>query len=156
MKRSIRFYNVLFPVWFFWLLPSVLWLVILAGNFAVDSLILAAAMKWHRVENKRTVWKKSILRIWLIGFFSDLLGAALIFGLTVLFDYIAPQVNTWLFPGVTLISVPGVLLAGFLIYVLNRRFSFRHSGLDPVTVERLCWALMLFTAPYAMLIPLYG
>lgn len=151
MKRQDRIYNVLFPIWLFWLWPSPAWLLILPANFAVDSLVLILALKWRRVGEKLEVWKRSILKIWVIGFLSDLAGAALIFGLSALTGEIYV-----LFPGTTLISLPGVILAGVLIYFLNRRFSFRRCAAEPELVHALSLALAVFTSPYAMLIPLYG
>ena len=35
--RSVRLYNVMFPIWFFFFFPIV-WLLILPVNFLVDSL----------------------------------------------------------------------------------------------------------------------
>lgn len=156
MKRQDRIYNVLFPIWLFWLWPSPVWLLILPANFAIDSLVLILALKWRRIGEKLEVWKRSILKIWVIGSLSDLAGAALILGLSLLTDRLGMGFNYILFPGATLISLPGVILAGALIYFLNRRFSFKRCAVEPGLVHALSLALAVFTAPYAMLIPLYG
>ena len=156
MKKNVRLYNILFPIWLFWLLPTSAWLIILPANFAIDSLVLVIAMRVQRLENKLRIWIKSILRVWIIGFISDLIGAAVIFGLMLLIDSVRPHWNTILFPGTTLISLPGVTLAGVLIYFLNKRFSFTRCELSVEQIRRLSLALAVFTAPYAMLIPLYG
>ena len=43
MKRHIiRLYNLIFPIWIFWMVPSLLWLL-LPANFLWDSLVLLAA-----------------------------------------------------------------------------------------------------------------
>ena len=86
MKVSWLLINILFPMWLFWLLPTIAWLIILPANFAVDSLVLGLAMKWQHMENKMIVWKQSILKIWLVGFISDLLGAVLILAFMMLID----------------------------------------------------------------------
>ena len=156
MKKEIRLYNILFPIWLFWLLPTIVWLIILPANFAIDSLVLILAMKYKGLENRTAIWKKSILKIWGIGFLSDLLGAALIFGLMLLLEAAAPGWDTFHFPGTTLLALPGAALAGVLIYFLNRRFSFQNCGLGPEQLRAVCLALAVFTAPYTMLIPLYG
>ena len=39
MKKQVRLYNVLFPIWILWLFPQVLVLVI-PGNLAIDCLVL--------------------------------------------------------------------------------------------------------------------
>lgn len=149
MKREIKLYNVLFPIWMFYLLPTAAWLIILPGNFLIDSLVLLAAMAIFHYGNKKAVWKRSILRIWGIGFLSDLLGAALTFPLMLLFD----SYDTFLFPGGQLIVLPGIALAGVLIYALNKCISFKNCGLEPGQIRRLSLALAIFTAPYTMLWP---
>lgn len=157
MKKETRLYNVMFPIWFFWLFPTPLWLFILPVNFAVDSLVLYLAMRWQGLQSKLEIWKKSIWKIWVVGFLSDFIGALLIFGLYYLFaEVFSVSWNLILFPGTTLLSLPGAALAGVLIYFLNRKFSFTKCGLDPAQVHKLCLALAVFTAPYAMLIPIYG
>ena len=147
MKKEIRLYNVMFPIWFFWLLPTPLWLVILLVNFAIDSLVLYLSARTGGLQERLQLWKKSIWKIWIIGFLCDIIGAAFIYGLWEMLIRIFP---------VIILSLPGVALAGVLIYFLNKRFSFRKCGLDPAAVHRLSLALAVFTAPYAMLIPLYG
>ena len=149
MKRDIRLYNVLFPIWMFYLLPTVMWLIILPGNFLIDSLVLLAAMAVFHYDNKKVVWKRSILRIWGIGFLSDLLGAALTFPLMLIFE----SFDTFRFPGGQLIVLPGIALAGVLIYTLNKAISFKNCGLAPEQIRRLSLALAIFTAPYTMLWP---
>lgn len=156
MKKPVRLNNILFPIWLFWLLPTYVWLIILPANFVIDSLVLVITMNVFRLENKLSVWKHSILKVWIIGFVSDFIGAAVIFGIMLVLDSVIPRFNTILFPGTTLISLPGVVLAGVLIYFLNRRFSFTKCELSAAQVHKFSLALAVFTAPYAMMIPLYG
>lgn len=157
MKKEIRLYNVMFPIWFFWLLPTPLWLVILLVNFAIDSLVLYLSARTGGLQERLQLWKKSIWKIWIIGFLCDIIGAAFIYGLwEMLIRIFHVSWALGLFPATTILSLPGVALAGVLIYFLNKRFSFRKCVLDPAAVHRLSLALAVFTAPYAMLIPLYG
>lgn len=154
MKKETRLYNVLFPVWLMYLWPTVIWLIIIPGNFLVDSLVLILAMKCFKFEqDRKQVWKKSILPVWLFGFLSDLIGAAIIYGLMYLFDLVVPQFNTFLSPGGQLIAIPGILLAGVLIYFFNKKVSFRKTDLSPEQIKKLSFALAVWTAPYTMLIP---
>ena len=39
MKRNTRLYNILFPSWMFFLLPTPVMLLLAAGNFGIDSLV---------------------------------------------------------------------------------------------------------------------
>lgn len=170
MKRCkpIRLYNVLFPIWFLmYLYPSWLPLAVLGFNFAFDSLVLVLAARWQKLTGIRRLWQRTILKVWLLGFAADLLGAllnlAVYFGTVALADLggvWAEILNGFWhplnFPGATVFAIPGAALAGWLIYRFNRRFAFRHAGLPAQTVNRLCLALAIATAPYTMLIPLYS
>ena len=159
MKKdnSVRLYNIMFPIWFLFFFPA-LWLVMLPVNFGVDSLVLMLSARKQGVEDRKALWKKHILPVWGIGFLSDLLGAALLIPIYILLAE-SPLVDTWMnpvyFPGATIMAIPGVILAGWLIYILNKKLTFRKSQLDPAVIRKLCLRLALWTAPYTMLIPLY-
>lgn len=157
-KNDVRLYNVLFPVWFFYFFPQ-LWLIILPVNFLVDSLVVYFSGRRQQLPDPKATWKRHILPVWGIGFLSDLIGAALIFLIYMVYVEIPGLdglMNPILFPGTTLISLPGVILAGLLIYILNKKLTFRKSDLTPEQIHRLCLHLALWTAPYTMMIPLYG
>lgn len=158
MKKasSVRLYNVLFPIWGFWLWPSPLWLILLAGNFAIDSLVVCLAAGGGQ---RARVWKGSILRVWLLGYACDLIGAVVCLAVMAAASALAPPEAMYhlvLFPGNVAVALPGVLVAGALLYFCNRWWSFRRCGLDAARVHRLSLALAVFTAPWTMLIPIYG
>ena len=133
MKKdnSIRLYNIMFPIWFLFFFP-LLWLVMLPVNFGVDSLVLMLSARKQQVEDRKQLWKKHLWSVWGIGF-----------------------LNPVLFPGATITAIPGVILAGVLIYFLNKKLTFRKSTLDAAVIHKLCLHLAIFTVPYTMLIPLY-
>lgn len=154
-KNDIRLYNVMFPIWFMYLLLTPFWLMLLPVNFAVDSLVIYCSARSQEIDGRLELWKKSILSVWLMGFLSDFLGAAVTFILFLVLDAIPDMIPLLTFPGTTLISIPGVILAGLLIYWLNRIVSFRESGLEKSQIHKLCLHLALWTAPYTMLIPFF-
>ena len=154
--NNSRLYNILFPMWLFYLLPTGAWLIILPANLLIDSLVLYIASRHLHIKEIPALWRCSILRIWGIGFASDLLGALLILAIELLADANIPGWNTFYFPGATLVAIPGVLLSSVCIYILDRRYAFSNSDLDEMTILKLSRILAIFTAPYAMLIPLYG
>lgn len=152
MKRDIKLYNVMFPIWMFIFLPTVLWLIILPVNFAVDSLVVLLVLGRLGLENRREIWKKSITRVWIYGFVADFIGAALTLLLLVVFDrwfYVSLEM-----PFGQLLALPGVVLAGIFIYLLNRHFPFKNCGLESEAIKKLSLALAVFTAPYTMLWPI--
>jgi hypothetical protein len=156
MKKQVRLYNVLFPVWMFYLYPTVLWLLILPANFIIDSLVIYFSARKQGVCEPGALWRKKILPAWIIGFCSDFVGGIVVFLLYLLLVEIPWMPNLILFPGTTLVSIPGVVVAGFAIYWLNRLLTFRKSDLEPAQIHKICLHLALFTAPYTFLIPLYG
>ncbi len=158
VKKSIRLYNVMFPLWFFFFYPTVLWLIIIPVNFVIDTLVLFLSAKHEGVEDRKTLWKQTILRIFLIGFLSDAIGGLACLGILVLSDFIPfmetlSNLSSILTQFVS--GIPGVIVAGFLIFFLNRWLSFRKTDLSKETIHKICLALAIFTAPYTMLIPLY-
>ena len=152
MKRDIKLYNVMFPLWMFFLLPTVVWLIILPVNFAVDTLVVLLVLGRLGFENRRELWKKSIVRVWLFGFLADFIGAALTMLLLLVCDrYFSLSLAI---PYGQLLVLPGIALAGVFIYLLNRHFSFGKCGLEHETIRKLSLALAVFTAPYTMLWPI--
>lgn len=156
MKRETRLYNILFPSWMFFLLPTPVWFLLAAGNFGIDSLVTLLGLKHLGIEERMPVYRKSIVKVWAFGFLSDFAGAGLIFLLMLAVDKWLPGVDTFYFPGTSLLALPGVLLAAALIYLLNRHFSFRNTGLEVEQIRRMSLYLTIFTAPYLMMLPLYG
>jgi len=157
MKKDIKLYNVMFPIWFYLLFPQV-WLVILLVYFIVDSLVVYFSAQRQRLPDPGVIWKKHILSVYLMGFLSDLIGAVVT--LIVYLMYVATRgpaalQNPILFPANALISLPGVVLAGCMIYILNKKLTFRESDLEPAVIHRFCLHLALWTAPYTMLIPAF-
>ncbi len=156
MKKQIRLYNMAFPIWLMFVWPTYLWLLIIPANFIIDSLVLYGSARHQQLPDRFGLWRKHIVPIWLIGFFSDFIGAGLVFLIYIILANYPGIPNLILFPGTTLVSIPGLILSGVLIYVLNRIFTFRNSDLEPAQIHKLCLHLAIFTAPYAFLIPIYG
>ena len=150
MKKTVKLYNVIMPIWLIFLFPTHLWWLILPLNFLIDSLVVLIVQRVRKIEPARRVWQASILKVWIFGFLSDFLGAGVVLLMELLFSGV---INTYRFPGLTLISIPGVLVAGVLIYVFNRYVSFRRCELDIKDVKALALSLAIATAPYTMLIP---
>ena len=153
--REKRFYNVLFPLWFFFVIPSPVMLLILAGNYFIDLLVIYLGCRKLQIAEAKEVRRRSILRVCLIGFLSDFAGAAFLLGMTILVSWL--QIDYDVGRGIfcVLFSLPGVLLAGILIYRLNLRFSFRNTSLDQEQIRKICLWLAIFTAPYLMVLPQY-
>ncbi len=152
-RKGYRLNNVMFPVYMLFLLLPQVWAVVLPFNFAFDSLVLVLAIRHYKYGGTKEIWKKSILRVWGFGFLADIVGAAfvtaLVFAMEAWLD-----INVFFNSGTELVMVlPGVALAGWLIYLLDKKWAFGKTVLDAGQRHKLALALAIFTAPYTMLIP---
>ena len=145
MKKDVTLYNVLFPFWMLLLFPQV-WLVILPGNFIIDSLVLIIGMAALKIADKKQWYKKHILKIFLFGMLSDIIAAGYMFLMlmTVLKDVIVMADELYL-------TLPAVIMAAALIFVFNYFFTFKKDE----KLLRLKFSLIfaVVTAPYTFLIP---
>lgn len=148
-KKDVKLYNVLFPVWILLSIPS-LWWVTIPGNFLIDSLVLVIAMKALKLENRMEFYQKHIIPVFLLGFLADILAAALM--------WLGMYLNLGgTYGDSPALTIPGVLIAGVLIWVFNYFVSFRKC--DKPLRKKLALVFAIATAPYTFLIPsslLYG
>ena len=143
MKKDVKLYNVLFPVWMLMTLP-VIWYIVIPGNFIIDSLVLFVAMKMLKLEDKWEFYRRHIIPVFLLGFLADIL-AAIPMWLGVYLDLGGTYGDS------PLLTIPGVLLAGALIYMFDYFISFRK--LDKPLRKKLALTYAIVTAPYTYLIP---
>lgn len=149
MKKYVKLYNVLFPVWMLMTLP-VIWWIVIPGNFVIDSLVLGIAMKVLKLEDRWEFYRRHIIPVFLLGFTADLLASVPMW-LGVYLELGGPLADS------PVLTLPGVALAGILIYVLNYFISFRK--LDKPLRKKLALTFAVATAPYTYLIPsqwIYG
>lgn len=143
MKNQKKFYNVLFPFWFLLLLPQ-LWLIVIPGNFLIDSLVLLISLKFLKCAEKKQFYKKHILKIFLFGMLSDLIGSAFLFITTFVFELGIMGDELYL-------TIPAVLIAGVMIFVFNYYVTFK--ALEKNERFKLALIFAIVTAPYTFLIP---
>ena len=162
MKKSeIRLYNILLPLWLLMFMPPAL-LVTIPVNFAVDSAVLFLASPFVCRNMGKTLWKKCILKFFLLGFLADLIPAAILFALLFLLEgtpteafYSAAVTNPLSGVGSALIVFCAVLMASALIYVFDRFIAFKNTGLEKSQVHRLALFMAVLTAPWSFFIPAY-
>lgn len=166
MKREIRLYNAMFPIWMLLLFPSV-WLVVLPANFIIDSVVLLAAFWAMKIENKAKRYWKSIFLVWIFGFLADFCGMFIMLGGYALFHSLAgPQgikpygdieygicYNPFQSVGSFLWVLLALSVTMLAIYLLNRFLSFRRIGLEKRQKRILSLVMALATAPYIMMVP---
>lgn len=142
MKKDVKLYNVLFPLWMLLMFPQ-MWLIVLPGNFIIDSLVLLICMKIFNILEKKNFYLKNILKIFGIGLLSDAIGA--------IFLFITVVTEVWNFENEIYFAVGGILISAVLIFVLNYCITFKEC--DKKTRVKLSLVFSIVTAPYTFLVP---
>ena len=141
--KDVKLYNVLFPVWFLLMIP-VTWLVVLPGNFLIDSLVLVIFMYRAKMEQKKHFYKRHILQVFCFGLLSDVVGAV--------FMFLCAYVLEWGIYGDELyLTIPAAAIAGGCIFLLNYFITFRK--VEAPRRRNLALTFAIATAPYTFLIP---
>ena len=141
-RNEIRLNNVLFPYWMLILFP-ITWLVILPGNFVIDSLVLLVSMVILGTENKKQCYKKHILPIFAFGMISDVIGGIYMF-LMLVFE--VANMGDELF-----LTIPAIIISAAMIFVFDYFFTFRSS--EKAFRLKMSLIFAIVTAPYTFMIP---
>lgn len=165
-KNDIKLYNLIFPIWLLWLVPST-WIVVLPVNFLIDLLVAVLAMRYLKVQDIKLNVKAVIFRVWIFGFIADFIGTAAMFMANVIdFDY-ETELGKWWYNNITnaviynpfesvysvlWVTVCVIITAAF-IYLFNYRFCLEKSNLDDMQRKKLARSLAVFTAPYLFYLP---
>ena len=146
MKKSnkdVKLYNVLFPLWMLLLFPQ-MWLIVIPGNFIIDSLVLTLSMVVLKISDKNQFYKLHIFKIYGFGMLSDIIGSAYLLLLVIVFH--AGRRGDELY-----LTIPALIISAVLIFVFNYFISFRT--IDKKTRFKLSLIFAIVTAPYTFLVP---
>ncbi|MBQ3557571.1 MAG: hypothetical protein IJA11_07250 [Oscillospiraceae bacterium] len=162
MKRPVRLYNILLPIWLLFLLPTV-WLVVLPGNLIIDCAVVFLTLLALKHTQKKAVLRHAWWRVWLLGFGSDFVGVAFLLPTMFLLDFLPEPwrfllepvmynpFKSWLAFVVTLIAVA---VAGVCIYFFDRRALRSCSALNDRQRHVVALTLAIITAPWTFFIPM--
>ncbi len=142
-KNDVKLYNVLFPFWMILLFP-VVWLIVLPGNFIIDSLVLIISMAVLKIADKKQWYKRYILKIYGFGMLADIIGAAYMLLLMIKFGVGSYGDELYL-------TIPALLISAALIFILNYFITFRK--IDKLIRLKLSLTFTIATAPYTFLVP---
>ncbi len=148
-NNDVKLYNVLFPFWMILLFPQI-WLIILPGNFIIDSIVLIISMIVLKIADKKQWYKRHIIKIYLFGMISDIIGAGYMLLLMTVFD--VGRMGDELY-----LTAPAIVISSALIFILNYFITFKK--IDNLLRLKLSLTFALVTAPYTFLVPsswLYG
>ncbi len=147
--REVKLYNVLFPFWMLLLVPLV-WLIVLPGNFIIDSLVFLISLWVLKIEDKKQWYKKYIVKIYCFGLLSDFIGSAYMLLMVMVFQI--GRMGDELY-----ITLPALMISAILIFVFGYFITFRKADKKHRVILSLVFAVL--TAPYTFLVPsswLYG
>lgn len=148
-NNDVKLYNILFPFWMILLFPQI-WLIVLPGNFIIDSIVLIISMILLKIADKKQWYKRHIIKIYLFGMISDIIGAGYMLLLVTVFD--VGRMGDELY-----LTAPALVISSVLIFILNYFITFKKS--DKLLRLKLSIIFALVTAPYTFLVPsswLYG
>ena len=154
-----KLYNVIFPIWLLIFYP-LYWLIVLPANFLIDTAVLLISLKVLKISNIKDVYKKTILKVWIIGFVADLCGAALLICTQLLPSNLVnssiisalaynPFSNIWSL----IITFIAIIITAIIIYFMNLKLSFKKVDLDQKAKKKIAIILAVITAPYLFLYP---
>lgn len=141
-KNVIKFYNVLFPFWMLMLFP-VTWLIVIPGNFLIDSFVLLVSLAVLKIADKKQWYKRYILKIFAFGMLSDIIGAAYMMLMVVL--------EIGRMGDEPYLTIPGLLISAVMIFVFNYFVTFRK--IEKSLRIKLALIFAVVTAPYTFLVP---
>lgn len=162
MKRPVRLYNVLLPIWLLFVFP-VTWLAVLPGNLIIDCAVVLLTLLALKHAGKKAVLHHAWWRVWLLGFAADFVGVLFLMPSMFLLDFLPEPWNTWLTPvmynpfkswlafAVTLFAVS---VAGVCIYFFDRRALRSCPALDDRQRHVVALTLAIVTAPWTFFIPM--
>ncbi|GAA0180527.1 hypothetical protein SH2C18_32020 [Clostridium sediminicola] len=159
MKKEVKLYNVLFPIWFLLVFP-ITWIVVLPANFIIDSIVLIISMIFLKQIDIKENYKKSILKVWLFGFLSDFIGAGILFLSHIpngdwWYEFVYSPVSYNPFDNFYSLSYVfiAIIVSGVAIYLFNLKISFKKLNYDLKIKKTIALSLAIFTAPYVLLVP---
>lgn len=164
MKKQVRLYNVILPIWILILFPQLL-VFIIPGNLLVDCAVLFLALLALKHRQKRAVMKTLWWKFWLLGFAADgvgmvwmFLGAALFIsaGTGPVFESLRYLMhNPFGHPAAFLWTLAGVAAAGTCIYFFDRRAMRSCQLLTDREKRTVALAMAAVTAPWLFFVPTY-
>lgn len=163
MKRPVRLYNVLLPIWLLFVLPTV-WLAVLPGNLIIDCAVVLLTLLALKHTDKKAVLRHAWWRVWLLGFAADFVGVLFLLPTMFLLDFLPEPwrfllepvmynpFKSWLAFVVTLLAVA---LSGVCIYLFDRRALRSCATLNDRQRHIMALTLAIVTAPWLFFIPMY-
>ena len=168
MKKEIKLYNLLFPMWLLWAMPPFI-IACGVGNLLIDAAVLLITEKCLKVKQSFKKNASSIFKAWGLGFVADFVGAGFLFaissilyalgtsfeGLAYLNDNVRLSVDYDPFANVfaLLLTILAIAISGVCIYFFNKKISLKKIDMTERQKRIVSLIMALVTSPYLFLIP---
>ncbi|WP_251861257.1 hypothetical protein [Clostridium sp. Marseille-Q2269] len=167
MKKTIKLYNLIFPIWMVLFFPPVIF-ISLIGNYIIDSLVVIGCFFAYKLANKdfnlKTIYKKRILKVWLYGFLSDFIGAAILLILYFLVGILnlsglpaeailATAYDPSVQPLAFIIILLCIFISAAFIFLFNYKFVFKNQIKEKIIRFKISLTIAIITAPWTFLLP---
>lgn len=150
MKREIKLYNVIFPIWMLWTFPPA-WLAVLPANLLFDGLALFLSLTALGRADKKSRMRSLLLPFWGCGFLADFVGTAWMYlglfiselsgGWTPYLPLAHPAAFAW--------TLSAVAVSGVCIYFLDRAVLKGELAPLPQREQRIiALSMAAVTAPW--------
>ena len=158
-NKRMKLYNLIFPIYMLWLIPPLFFIVAIL-NFIIDSIVVLITEKILKLEDMFSKYKKVIFKVWIFGFLADFIGALFLFITSALFDDLNIPIkynidyNPFGNIYALIITVIGILIAGILIFIFNKKICFKKIDITEKQRFILSLVMAIVTAPYLFLLPM--
>ena len=158
--KKLTLNSVVFPLWLIIAFPSLI-LLVLPLNFFINSLIILIWLPILKIGNIKTVYRKIIIKIWIISIVADIIGSLLliltqILGTTpfIYENFTVPlSTNPYSNPYAFIYCTFAIAVSAAFIYFLNCKISFIDTGISDRNKAILSLVLAIVSAPYLFYLP---
>ena len=166
MKKEVRVYNLIFPIWMLIIFPLAWW-VILPANFIIDSIVVLVGFMIFGIKNKYKQYKACIVKVWLFGFVADFIGAGFLMMVSSGDKFLKVDHRWWYdniyypiayspFKTTWSVAIIGVVVAivAILIYLFNVKITLKKLDITLNEKRKIALLMSVITAPYLFFLPL--
>ena len=154
--------NVFLPPYVIFAIIPLFWIITLGITFVVDTIILLIVILLVYKKFDFATYKKTILKIWLLGFSTYFIGCIYLYIVAVLnstfpflFGEISSAIEQSHFDSIwgLIYVISGILISSILIFVFNYYISFKKTDFTKKQKVVSSLVFSVATAPYFFLLP---
>lgn len=163
--KQVKLYDMIFPIWLIVFFPPVIF-ISLAANYIIDSLVVIGCFFVYKISSKQqvsliTFYKKSIIKVWLLGFLADIIGAVILFVIGILgTSFGLPNdvsagicFDPFSHPVSVVIITFAMLVSGLLIFLFNYNITFKKQIEEKKLKFKIALTIAIITIPWTFLLP---